>query len=209
MSRTVLQLEVNQQAQLCGSVWHWNHVVRYGKGEIRRHAVNVIRLEFANPGGWAARLYGFGTGVRRQCLANFALVALAVCLSCASGEAAESGPWPVPGCGRMYLSAADGQHLSVGVASAGFSGTWTGPYSGWLVLPAGLAEVSCGVGSAVSQEVAEGETWVAWPTTSGACVLEQGSNGVLSAWAEGFGFGLTLFGFGWVYRLTKKIPGNW
>jgi len=117
--------------------------------------------------------------------------------------------WPVPNCGRVYLTVGDGQHLTLSVATAGFSGTWSGPFASWVLVPVGSLEVSSGVGSAVTQDVGEGETWAAWPVTTGPVLVEQGTNGVLAAWAEGFGFGLALFGFGWVYRLTKKIPSNW
>jgi hypothetical protein len=44
------------------------------------------------------------------------------------------------------------------------------------------------------------------PTAPGYTIATVAEPNMLDAWVVGFGVGLTLFGWGWIYRLTRRIP---
>jgi len=87
-----------------------------------------------------------------------------------------------------------------------------GPTCGWFYVAAGgISYADCDSQDVATASVAGGRTYSM--TIYGGYVnppalrqLSAGDPDVLSAWSAGFGFGLTVFGFGWILRLTRRIP---
>ena len=114
-------------------------------------------------------------------------------------------PWPVSGSGRVYFqSGASAVTLEtvLGVQLLPASG------SGWVLVPVGTYGAGC-LGVVTSVDVLDGQTYYLAPAPVGPgawWAVQDAPLNFLPTWSQGFGFGLLVFGFGWVLRLTNHIP---
>lgn len=121
--------------------------------------------------------------------------------------ASEALPWPVSGCARAHVEVSSGATVAVTEGGTNVLSV-DGPWSAWVLLPAGSITVTVGALSS-SATVGEGETWAVLAGLAPPLLVRQSASPWFAAWAEGFGFGLVVFGFGWILRLTKKIPADY